>query len=648
MIRLLLLFLFAQGWATERTLSELISLTGRKGETTRFYDLYQRTPCAGVSEYASFSAALTAAPSCLSIADTVTLATNVSVPAGMALQVMPGGYFTGAHTLTVNGTFIAGMYKVFDATVTVTLAPNAAENALPEWWGAKGDDATDCTTAIQRALNASRAAAMGLDFAAGTYRISSPITITGDGNAIRLTGRGLFSSLKATSSMAGMLTFPSVDSQTNWTSGSRINGLSFNGNSLAEYGIYGLTNHGTFENFKVTGTTTAALDISYGWCNTFNNLEIVSNTGDGLRLNRRGASNSATVTTCKIFANSGFGAILQGSTAVAFYNCTFETNRKGGVFFQGNVKGFTFNTTYCEGNGATGWIHRYPSVDTVRADFILNGTADDTTVSAANENTGSIVNSQVTAGSAKYHVWSASGNGITIENCRRVTDSITLFRIYGSPSTTSPEFSYSNPGGFRVATNVGWGDTTNRTLSISPLGYDVLKVSPQDAFISEASNRNIAVKDLSTWTVITAAGGGTFTSSAQVFPYDAQASVYALTLGTTSASDAYGFTLNAANYTAFQGRYFVFAVWASHSNTLNMSGAIKLNPQGTVRQVAMDYGVAVGWQLISGVFKFPTSGTVSLGVQKIVQSGGASGTMYVTNPILCELGSNFNTLQGIR
>ncbi len=156
MIRLVLL-LCSLAWPVTRTHQELIDLVGRKGDITHLYDLYKRADWATPEEYGGLSAAIDAigaAKKTLLIADTITLTASDTVPTNVALFVVPGGYFTGAYTLTIRGAFIAGAHKVFDTTMTASLSRNSAREMLATWWGPTGDGVTDDSPYIRRAVAA--------------------------------------------------------------------------------------------------------------------------------------------------------------------------------------------------------------------------------------------------------------------------------------------------------------------------------------------------------------------------------------------------------------------------------------------------------------------------------------------------------------
>jgi len=81
---------------------------------------------------------------------TYTLTTSEIVPSNIALRVENGAILDGAGTLTINGTFGAGLHKVFGSSITVS----GLTLLKPEWFGATGDGSTDDHTALSDTLSA--------------------------------------------------------------------------------------------------------------------------------------------------------------------------------------------------------------------------------------------------------------------------------------------------------------------------------------------------------------------------------------------------------------------------------------------------------------------------------------------------------------
>jgi hypothetical protein len=102
-----------------------------------------------------------------------TMTESVTIPAGVELWFVKGGIVSvpTGKTLIINGPIDAGPFQIFTwvGTGTVTFG-NSCKVGHAEWWGAKGDDSTDCTAAINKA------GASGLNkllVQNGTYRVTN-------------------------------------------------------------------------------------------------------------------------------------------------------------------------------------------------------------------------------------------------------------------------------------------------------------------------------------------------------------------------------------------------------------------------------------------------------------------------------------------
>lgn len=140
-----------------------------------------------VSDYASLSAAITAigATSTELRLDAATTATAATViPATMSVKGTKKGVITksGSATITFNGPFEAGDYQVFSGFASTDIT--GLKVAKPQWWGAKQDSTTDCTTAIQSAIRAADRVEIWDDGSGNYYKVGTAIvfdhrTITG-------------------------------------------------------------------------------------------------------------------------------------------------------------------------------------------------------------------------------------------------------------------------------------------------------------------------------------------------------------------------------------------------------------------------------------------------------------------------------------
>lgn len=79
--------------------------------------------------------------------------------------------------LRIKGRLEAGLYQVFTSTSMVQL--NNLEFIYPEWWGAKGDNSTDCTEALNTCCHCAELAfpRATVRVPSGNYRVSSTVTI---------------------------------------------------------------------------------------------------------------------------------------------------------------------------------------------------------------------------------------------------------------------------------------------------------------------------------------------------------------------------------------------------------------------------------------------------------------------------------------
>jgi hypothetical protein len=109
------------------------------------------------------------------------LGTSLTIPANLSLRFQPGAEIevAAARTLTVNGEVRAGKHRIFsgDGDVAGSLAN---VSVIPQWWGARGDGATDDTQALIRA-----AAFKRVFLPLGTYLLSSPVDL---GDALSVSG----------------------------------------------------------------------------------------------------------------------------------------------------------------------------------------------------------------------------------------------------------------------------------------------------------------------------------------------------------------------------------------------------------------------------------------------------------------------------
>lgn len=106
-------------------------------------------------DYTAFTRAFTAFDSVHVTQGTYKLGSNFTLAAGKTMIIEEGALIAPASTKTfsVSGFVEAGPYRIFSGAGLVDFAGSRLQKILwVEWWGAKGDTSTDCTSAINAAF----------------------------------------------------------------------------------------------------------------------------------------------------------------------------------------------------------------------------------------------------------------------------------------------------------------------------------------------------------------------------------------------------------------------------------------------------------------------------------------------------------------
>ena len=132
-----------------------------------------------VRAYSSLTGAVTAIGSdekTILIPEETPVNAYVTIPANISLWFVKGGSLNIAagYSVTINGSITAGLYEIFKGDGTIQFGDGSTKEVYPEWWGAKGDDSTDCTLALTKAVNVC-GLYKTLKLSDGIYRISSVI-----------------------------------------------------------------------------------------------------------------------------------------------------------------------------------------------------------------------------------------------------------------------------------------------------------------------------------------------------------------------------------------------------------------------------------------------------------------------------------------
>lgn len=502
-------------------------------------------------------------------------------------------------------------------------------------FGAVGDGVTDDTAAIQAAMDyvGSVTTRLELFIPNGTYIISSPLLwnkpIRIRGNSAGRTGSTV---LKANAIMSSVILASLNDVDTNLTQGSYFRDFVINGNSKANYGIKGKTNHSNFENLFITGTLVYAISIGYGWCCKYDNLDLSYNLGGGLEL--LADSNQIQVNHLKSFSNDGLGARISQGNAIAFYSCLFEQNKLGGILIDIS-NNTTIDCCYFEANSVTGYSYTSPSIN-IKADIICNGSTVATTLATSYPCYGlSITNCYVSTLYCETFIYSVAALGLIVSGNFNKGTVASLVKCYGNASGTYPSNGYISNS--NLSNNVGF---LNNNFIVNPI-FSVLNYQAASNQLCDiALSNNIANLDFNTWT--SSGAGGTIQRSSASFPTNENIVVWEIDgTGVTNTTISW-FLITAANYPQYNGKTMIFSMWTYHPYTAS-DGGIVLYAAG-VANIASYQTDGNAWIRKDVLFVMPASGTLGFGFRKI--SSAINGTVKVACPVLCEFGANVNDLSG--
>ena len=295
--------------------------------------------------YASLTAAISAIglnERTLLIPAETPVSASVAIPANITLWFVKGGSLNAATGLsvTINGTLSAGLYEIFQGDGTIQFGPGSTKEVYPEWWGAKGDDNTDCTAALTKAVDAC-GLYKTLKLSDGIYRISSVIETQ--------------CSIRGNSPVASAI----VNTGT--------------GDALYIPGPY----YGSWAEFSVIGNSSSRDGITLhrqgGDNNAYSSFRNVYSHGHGRHGLYHRTAWGTKYTDCKFYNNWGLGIYLDTQigdpgthNGISFINCesrwnggndaaTTQNDDKGGVKIVGAAMVSFIGGVY-ESNNAWGFI----------------------------------------------------------------------------------------------------------------------------------------------------------------------------------------------------------------------------------------------------------------------------------------------------
>lgn len=204
-----------------------------------------------------------------------------------------------------------------------------------KFYGAKGDGTTDDTTAIQAVINGLPAAGGVVYFPAGTYKLSSALTV---GTAVTLIGDGALTSIlhqTSTTSNGIFLTEAST-----YVSDVTITALQILGPSSGSgVGIYGSADADTqgvwrvnVDNVVVTSMGGNGIEIHNALVSVFNKVQSSFNNANGFYLEGIPVGTSCTFISCYAKSNGSRGYYLNNVVYSSLNGCASDFNQNGYVF----------------------------------------------------------------------------------------------------------------------------------------------------------------------------------------------------------------------------------------------------------------------------------------------------------------------------
>jgi hypothetical protein len=284
-----------------------------------------------ISEHASLSAAVSTLGSTETtlVVDTQqSVGSSLTIPANITLRVTNTGSFSigSSQTLTIQSAIIAPPRQIFLGSGVARFTGNTRlAGVYANWWGAKGDDSTDCASSLQAAVDCFDASNLDgrILFAPGVYRIAGALQDTGNSNSQivlpKRTGTQLAITFEGTIPSSNMnmdATTAGVVIKSTLTSGSGGAMIGVKGTNLG--GGTSITFHAKNITFRMpTNPTHTALDLRYAQETVLENLKV--DTGQTYNA----VTQPTTTTSYGIrthINNVGAMAWLKNVSVAGFYN----------------------------------------------------------------------------------------------------------------------------------------------------------------------------------------------------------------------------------------------------------------------------------------------------------------------------------------
>jgi len=300
--------------------------------------------------YGTFNAAAAAfgsTPVVMTVSCRLVVTQDIVSPSTLTIVILPTGVLdleAASTDLTINGLLVASFTQTnFTGAgfANVTFGPGTVRTITPQRWGAIGDDSHDDTAAIQAAVNAAQSVGESVYFLAGTYKISSTITIKSN---VCFIGSNMYATAIHNSNILNAVALHFTDQTTSakelrfgCIQSMRIRGNSSSGNGIVIDNPY----HFTFDRVFIDEHGGIGVDVqkgvyssTYGQNIFIDRSWIRNNRKGGVRYARAPGSSGVNIVEIRntsINQNAYYGVFMDGVSGGVITNCEFADYYYGSV-----------------------------------------------------------------------------------------------------------------------------------------------------------------------------------------------------------------------------------------------------------------------------------------------------------------------------
>jgi len=265
---------------------------------------------------------------------------NITVPATMTLKLERGCILTddGSNaTLTINGTFEAGLYQIFDwgtGSGAVAFGDGSVKEVYPDWWAT---NTTPGTTDMTDALTSALATGENVRLLGTSYGHTGGLTISTHGQ--KLTGSGMY--ISVLKKLSGVLIGLTINHTIAYV---ELSDFKIDNNSLAGNCLKTGSHYSVIQRLILTGTagTDYALWINGGNLSHYKDLNIDTNYA-GLLVNDTGDPTYglyySAFDNIVSAGNTGYAVSLQSAINLTFNNLYSEQE----IYLNDNLQDIKFN-----------------------------------------------------------------------------------------------------------------------------------------------------------------------------------------------------------------------------------------------------------------------------------------------------------------